>query len=71
MFIDLSNFSLSIFDRRYTDTHAELGRIGGKLYPQLLAKVCVINAPTYMSVVISMLRLFASALSLPSLGSNM
>jgi len=61
MFIDLSNFSLSIFDRRYTDTHSELGRIGGKLYPQLLAKVCVINAPTYMSVVMSMMRLFASA----------
>ena len=49
MFMDMQGANLSsMMDRRQGDTHANMSKLSSRLYPQLMDKFCILNAPSWM-----------------------
>ena len=64
MFMDMSGASLSsMMDRRQGTTHAEMSKISSRLYPQLMDKFCILNAPSWMGFFMSIYKKIGSARS--------
>ena len=65
MFMDMTGSALSsMMDRRQNDTHAEISKIGSLVYPQLMDKFCIVNAPTWMGWLMSIFKKIASKRSM-------
>ena len=65
MFMDMSGASLSsMMDRRQGTTHAEMSKISSRLYPQLMDKFCILNAPSWMSWFMSIYKKIGSKRSI-------
>lgn len=61
MIMDMTGATLSsMMDRRQKRSHAEMSRIGSLVYPQLMDKFCVVNAPSWMGWVVSIFKKIAS-----------
>ncbi len=65
MFMDMHGASLSsMADRRQGNAHAEISKLSSRLYPQLMDKFCILNAPSWMGWLMSVYKTIASKRSI-------
>ena len=65
MFMDMNGATLSsMMDRRQGNTHAEMSKISSRLYPQLMDKFCILNAPSWMGWFMSIYKKIGSKRSI-------
>mmetsp|Transcript_7495 Transcript_7495/g.26751 ORF Transcript_7495/g.26751 Transcript_7495/m.26751 type:complete len:478 (+) Transcript_7495:189-1622(+) len=54
---DMADVALStMLDRRTSAVHARVSKLSAVLYPQMQDKLCILNAPTWMEMVINMFK---------------
>ena len=65
MFMDMKGCALSsMMDRRQGETHAAMSKISSRIYPQLMDKFCILNAPSWMNFLMSVYKKIGSKRSL-------
>ena len=65
MFLDMADAKLSsMMDSRQSKSHSEMSSIASKVYPQLMDKFCILNAPSWMGWLMALFSKFASKRSM-------
>jgi hypothetical protein len=65
MFLDMADAKLSsMMDSRQSKSHSEMSAIASKVYPQLMDKFCILNAPSWMGWLMALFSKFASKRSM-------
>lgn len=65
MFLDMADTKLSsMMDSRQSKSHSEMSAIASKVYPQLMDKFCILNAPSWMGWLMALFSKFASKRSM-------